>query len=181
MFPSSRNNAPFHCSGLLWSQLPWTNLPACLGPGFSGWAPPPPGHTAPLRSGWGRHPLGAVGRSSTPVRGLAWMRLSWNGREARAVMGGLPKDSQGLRLCPCMAHTSVAGSWRPGLLTSGEQAGPVFVHRGSVSGICSSWPQQPSVAVWPGLGFASPCHAHHGAFSLGLQLLLCPLVSQNTP
>lgn len=166
---------PPSTAGLLWSP-PVLDSPSSLrgprvfwlGPASS-WALGSPalrvGQTSPR----------CCGRFFHPVRGLARMRLRWNSREARAVMAG------GLRLCSCVAHTSGAGSWRPGLLASGKQAGPVFARHRSVSGICSSWPQQPSVAVWPGLGFASPCHEHHGTFSLVLRLPLCPLVSQNTP
>lgn len=129
-------------------HLPWTHLPACReGPGFSGQACLLLGTQLPMLR-VGQTSPGPCGRYFYPppqMPGLAG--LSGNSRGTRTVMGRLPKDFHGPRLCLCEAHTSVAGSWRPGLLASGRQAGPVLVHHGSVSGLCSSQPQQPSVAA----------------------------------
>lgn len=148
LFPSSCNSDPFHCSGLPWSPLA-LDSPSSLpgGPGIFWPGLPPPGHTAPYAQGGADIPwaLWEVLLPPPQMPGLAG--LSGNSRGTRTVMGRLPKNFHGPRLCLCEAHTSVAGSWRPGLLASGRQAGPVLVHHGSVSGLCSSQPQQPSVAA----------------------------------
>lgn len=130
-------------------HLSWTHLSACReGPGFSGQARLLLGTQLPVLR-VGQTSPGPCGRYFYPRQRPGLAGLSGNSRGTRTVMSHLLKDFHGPRFCHCEAHTSVAGSWRPGLLAS--------VH-GSVSGLCSSQPQQPSVAVWLGwICVSLPC------------------------
>lgn len=109
IFPKPRP-LPLQVSSAL--HLSWTHLPACVGPGFSGWALPPPGPSAPLCSGWGRHP---------PVLWAVLPPRQRPGPDVAPVEQQRGEGSHGWWAEALLLRGPHFGcwSWRPGLLASG--------------------------------------------------------------